>query len=114
MPSFVWDGDEWVDIATLPPRPKPKGPAIISDHHDPFKSMADGKVYDSKSAYRRSLRERGLVELGNEMPQERAFEPRSVKEDIKTAIEQVKAGKGASAIPRADLDKSISTGKTPV
>lgn len=43
-------------------------PALIRDQTDPFKSMADGKVYDSKSAYRQTLKDRGLVELGNDAP----------------------------------------------
>ena len=43
-------------------------PHLIRDQTDPFKSMADGKLYDSKSAYRRTLKDRGLVELGNDAP----------------------------------------------
>ena len=43
-------------------------PALIRDQVDPFQSMADGKLYDSKSAYRQTLKDRGLVELGNDAP----------------------------------------------
>lgn len=39
---------------------------IISDTMEPIRSMADGKMYDSKSRYRGDLRARGLVEVGNE------------------------------------------------
>jgi hypothetical protein len=42
-------------------------PGLIRDHIDPFKSMADGKLYDSKSAYRQTLRDRGLTEIGNDV-----------------------------------------------
>jgi hypothetical protein len=43
-------------------------PSLIRDQTEPFKSMADGKTYDSKSAYRETLRAQGLVELGNDAP----------------------------------------------
>lgn len=39
---------------------------IISDTMDPIRSMADGRMYDSKSRYRGDLRSRGLIEVGNE------------------------------------------------
>lgn len=40
---------------------------LISDVADkPFKSMADGKVYDSKSSYRKELKARGFQEVGND------------------------------------------------
>lgn len=59
-----------------------------------IQSMADGKRYDSKSAYRRSLKEKGLVELGNDAPTkgrgpEASIDERELKHDIKTAIEQL-------------------------
>lgn len=59
-----------------------------------IKSMADGKLYDSKSAYRKSLKEKGLVELGNDAPvvgkgPEASISERELKQDIKTAIEQL-------------------------
>ncbi len=40
---------------------------VQSDTMDPIRSMADGKMYDSKSRYRSDLRARGLIEVGNEM-----------------------------------------------
>lgn len=43
-------------------------PGLIRDQIDPFKSMADGRLYDSKSAYRRTLRDRGLTEVGTDDP----------------------------------------------
>lgn len=58
-----------------------------------IKSMADGKQYDSKSAYRRSLKEKGLVEVGNDAPTsgrvEASINERELKHDIKQAIEQL-------------------------
>lgn len=65
------------------------GPYIATDGMDPIRSMADGKMYDSKSAYRRELKARGCVELGNDR-QERA-EPKPVGNlhaDIAQAMKQ--------------------------
>jgi hypothetical protein len=39
---------------------------VIGDSIAPFRSMADGKIYESKSQYRADLKARGLVEVGNE------------------------------------------------
>lgn len=39
---------------------------VQSDNIDAFRSMADGRTYDSKSAYRADLKARGLVEVGND------------------------------------------------
>jgi len=51
---------------TPPNRSDLAAPTLIRDHIEPFQSMADGKLYDSKSAYRQTLKARGLVELGND------------------------------------------------
>lgn len=44
-------------------------PGVISDEAcTPFRSMADGKMYDSKSEYRKSLKALGFEETGGERP----------------------------------------------
>lgn len=61
---YFWCEEQrkWVDYPTK------RSPRIniISDQTNPFVSMADGKVYDSKSRYRAELRARGFEEYGNE------------------------------------------------
>lgn len=47
-------------------QPADAGFHVISDSIAPFRSMADGKMYDSKSQYRRELKARGCVELGSD------------------------------------------------
>lgn len=42
-------------------------PGVISDTMDPTRHMADGKMYTSKSAFRRATKAAGCVEVGNEM-----------------------------------------------
>jgi len=68
---FIWDANrEQVVDANEYERPaRISGPFGISDTAEPFKSMADGKVYDSKSRYRAELRARGYEEVGNERTQ---------------------------------------------
>jgi hypothetical protein len=66
-----YEGEECVFLREdyqAPNRSDLPSPSLISDQHAPFVSMADGKTYDSKSAYRATLKQRGLTEVGNEAP----------------------------------------------
>jgi hypothetical protein len=65
------------------------GLQIISDTTAPFRSMADGKMYDSKSVYRRDLRARGLIEVGNERVQQRQTPPPPVRETLRQVRQQL-------------------------
>ena len=57
-----------------------------------IKSMADGRTYDSKSRYYKSLKEKGLV-IVDEKPKEksRTIESDLTGRDIKNAIERIKS-----------------------
>lgn len=63
---------------------------IIRDHVGDFQSMADGKRYDSKSQYRRSLKEAGFIEMGNDHPTPQPYKP----VDWSAAIYEQLAGRG--------------------
>lgn len=63
---------------------------IVSDNIDAFRSMADGKMYDSKSQYRSDLKARGLVELGNEQPKGPRNEMRPVRDDLRRSLQQLR------------------------
>ena len=80
--KYLWREGNWIDAALLARRRRATGPMVILDTTDAFQSMADGGQYDSKSAYRRSLKERGFVELGNDRPATAAYEPPSAEADI--------------------------------
>lgn len=82
-----------------------------------LKSMADGRIYDSKSRYRANLRARGLVEVGNEQnrpDQRRPFsantEPESTEiiADIRQATEQLSS---MSVTERANYVGAIERGE---
>lgn len=64
---------------------------VISDTMPAIESHADGRMYDSKSQYRRGLRAAGCVELGNDRVK-REFKPMPpVGPDIKRAMEQLES-----------------------
>ncbi len=60
------------------------GPMVISDQIE-VKSMVDGDIYTSKSALRRSYREKGYLEVGNE-EQKPFVKPRPDRRAIKDAV----------------------------
>jgi len=81
---YIWDTEQnkFVPEAEYR-RPDRSTPYIIQDSCDPFVSHADGRVYDSKSAYRRELKARGFVELGSDKVSER---PRDIAPGLRNDI----------------------------
>lgn len=67
-------------------------PMIISDTMNPIRSMADGKMYDSKSAYERGVKATGCRIVGNDRLESSTPQRPRVGHDIKRAIDQLKAG----------------------
>jgi hypothetical protein len=66
-------------------------PYIRSDGMDAIMNHADGKLYDSKSAYYGAVKAAGCEITGDYQPPEKEPTPLgNVKQDIKTAIEQLK------------------------
>lgn len=51
-----------------PKRSHLAAPMLIRDSMEPVRSMLDGLPYDSKSTLRRTYREAGVIEVGNEKP----------------------------------------------
>jgi len=69
-------------------------PAIRADGMSPIMNHANGLIYDSRSAYERGVKDAGCEIVGNEKltPKPRpTLSDRELKQDIKTAIEQVEA-----------------------
>lgn len=62
---------------------------VISDTMEPMRSMADGKMYDSKSQYRGDLRARGLIEVGNDRIERRPVQAPPVREHMRQALRQL-------------------------
>lgn len=65
-------------------------PMVMNDQCE-VKSMVDGKMYTSKAALRRSYREKGYTEVGNETmkPKERTPDRKGISESVGKAMSRV-------------------------
>ena len=69
-------------------------PFIRSDGMDAIMNHANGLMYDSRSAYERGVKDAGCVIVGDDkltLSPRPVLSDRELKQDIKTAIEQVEA-----------------------
>lgn len=62
MTKYYWDGQDWVDVATLPPRPVVNAPMIISDTPD-YISPVTRKLVSGRAARREDLKRSGCREV---------------------------------------------------
>ena len=70
-------------------------PYIRADGMDPIMNHANGRMYDSRSAYERGVKDAGCVIVGDDMPTSPKvpeYNDRDLMQDIKTSIEKVEAG----------------------
>lgn len=71
---------------------------VRSDTIDAVRSMADGKMYDSKSELRADYKARGLIEVGTDVSaamqhaEIRPERPKVTKADIAQAVNKVRQG----------------------
>jgi hypothetical protein len=63
---------------------------VQSDTIDPFQSQADGRMYDSKSRYRRELKARGMIEVGNEVVEHRPTPLPPVRDELRKVYQQLR------------------------
>jgi len=63
---------------------------IQSDTMDPIRSMADRRMYDSKSRYRADLKARGMIEVGNSKVESRPTPLSSPREALRQAYNQLR------------------------
>jgi len=93
--TYVLRNGELVDKRVAPPlHVAANAPMVRRDSMDPVRSMADGRIYDSRSEYYASVRAAGCEIVGDERaPFERrpAFEPGRAGADIKHALEQLRS-----------------------
>jgi hypothetical protein len=69
-------------------------PFIRADGMDPILNHANGLMYDSRSAYERGVKDAGCEIVGSEKLTAKprpTLSDRELKQDIKTAIDQVEA-----------------------
>lgn len=119
MSKFDWyrTGDGRLVYRAAPkPIPERSGlpcPHIISDKIDPVVSMADGNLYDSASALRRTYKASGnpqgidYIEIGNESLTKPFKRPKSEDAKILETIDKAQAALREGHIPeigKADAD----------
>ncbi len=93
--TYVIRDGELVDKRQAAPlNAKAEAPMVRPDGMGPMRSMADGRVYDSRSAYYASVRAAGCDIAGDAraaFERRRDFDPGRAAQDIKMAIEQLKS-----------------------
>lgn len=91
MSKFIWFEGQWREVIKRIPSPRLH---IISDGMRGAMHPATGKMFDSKSEFRKVTQAHGLVECGNDAPSSpRAFQgTSSAKADIAKAYEMVDQG----------------------
>lgn len=70
-------------------------PMVITDEVAPFRSMADGKIYSSKSRYYAETKARGYEIVGNEKVKGKTpdtFEPENIEQELSDAYDYLEAG----------------------
>lgn len=102
--TFVYRDGELVEKSRAAPlhlgfrnRSGLAAPMLNLDTVEGFKSMADGKMYDSKATYRASLKVQGMREIGNEVEAhiKEVTAPKPIpafKTQLMQAFQDVKAG----------------------
>jgi hypothetical protein len=94
--TYVLRGGELVEKHLAEPlHDGAAAPFVRADGMDAVKSMADGKVYDSKSAYYASVRRAGCEIVGDDrggFGPRPEYRPQNIGQDIKRSIEQLRAG----------------------
>lgn len=64
-------------------------PFVHSDTMDAMVSMADGKMYDSKSRYRTELRAHGCYEVGNDSMERSTTSAPPVRDALRHTLRQL-------------------------
>lgn len=98
MTTYVMRGGRLVLRDRAAPRAVVYGaaPGVIRDEMDATRHMADGNYYTSKSAFRRTTRQYGCVEVGNDASMARPRKPvpmsrEARREAIRGAIRQLRS-----------------------
>lgn len=96
--KFIWN-KEAGEFQLAPPKKSQfdvNAPAILRDEIiGGIESMVDGKIYDSKSALRKSYKMHGVIEKGNDRvqrqrPQSREELEKEIREDAEKAFYDLK------------------------
>ena len=97
MTTFVYRNGELVEkdgaAPFLPINNFGRAFSYIADGMEPLRHMANGKMYDSKSAFEKATRAAGCRTVGNDFPKtpRKVIKPPRAAPDLKRAIDELKA-----------------------
>ena len=86
--------EEWPQACAEHFGQRVQAPSIRPDGMDALRSMADGKMYDGRSAYYASVKRAGCEIVGDERVKPKTVDsliPRNIGRDIKDSIDQLRA-----------------------
>lgn len=89
--NTAWPGECAAHFGTLSAGAGERNIHVISDSMGAIQSMADGRMYDSKSRYRAELRARGCYEVGNDRIEQRAKPLPPVREELRRTYHQLRS-----------------------
>ena len=93
--TYVLRGGELIAKHLAPPLHAGRAaPMVRPDGMDPIRSMADGRLYDSRSAYYASVRAHGCEIVGDDRAgfgPDRPYRPEGVGRDIQRTLQELKA-----------------------
>ena len=104
---FNFKTGEWEDADKAPTEDQ-KIHHVITDSIDATWHPCDGKMYESKSQFRRTTKANGCIEYGNEDPRKhikRDRNPKDVKESVIRAYEQAQSGNARPAMSKSDFER---------
>lgn len=93
--TFVLRDGQWVPKHLARSRESKRSslpsPMLARDSMDPIRGQMDGQLYDSKSTYRRALKDAGCVEIGNDHVDGNApnFDAAPAEGDVREAMQQL-------------------------
>ena len=110
---WFWHWDPITNKGEMRKKPKPKKPKVVNApavHGDEIiggiESMVDGKIYDSKSRLRKSYKELGYVEKGNDrLPAPRRPTEREIFEEIREDTEKAFYDLKYGRVPLTEQEK---------
>jgi len=104
---FVWRDGKFIE---LDPYSKPKqvnAPFVWTDSMQAVEHPASGKIYESKSAFRRETKRYGLEEVGNSRNFANKKESISKVPEIEAALIQAKAMLDSGTAPLSEKDREV-------
>lgn len=104
---FAFRDGELVELDPNYKPPEVNAPAILLDSMPPLMHPASGKIYESKSAFRKETKAHGLEEVGQAKGFAAKKESFSKENDIVKDLQQAKAMVDSGTAPLTEKDRAV-------